>query len=55
MKTYEALLEEPATAESPFGDACSECGEPLGTEFVYEMADNDTVIRAYHKTCERKE
>ena len=49
-KVFEALLDEPATADSPWGDTCAECGEPLGTEFIYEM-DGEQVTAAYHKHC----
>lgn len=55
MKKYEAMIEEQPGPDSPWGDTCSECGEKLGLEFVYETDDNGNVTRAYHKTCERTE
>jgi hypothetical protein len=52
MPEYSANLDEPPTADSPFGAVCSICGAPLGCVFFYQI-DDDGAVTAFHTECKQ--
>lgn len=56
MPIYNAQLDEPASADSPFnGGKCSTCRADLGREFIYQTDDAGQIIACWHAECQPTE